>query len=114
MKPWDKQEIEIAGGAKVMAQMPLIVSASRSTDVPAFYSDWFIERLGLIHLTTVTLAQGWDLENVIFICATENDGQKNTLENVLTGATRAKNSMRILDRTGSGWLYNELKDLSQL
>lgn len=45
MKPWDKQEIEIAGGAKVMAQMPLIVSASRSTDVPAFYSDWFIERL---------------------------------------------------------------------
>jgi hypothetical protein len=26
-----------------MAQMPLIVSASRSTDVPAFYSDWFID-----------------------------------------------------------------------
>ena len=45
MKPWEKQEIEIAGGAKVMAQMPLIVSASRSTDVPAFYSDWFTERL---------------------------------------------------------------------
>lgn len=45
MKPWDKQEIEIVGGAKVPAQMPLIVSASRSTDVPAFYSDWFIERL---------------------------------------------------------------------
>ena len=45
MKPWDKQEIEIAGGAKVMAQMSLIVSASRSTDVPAFYSDWFTERL---------------------------------------------------------------------
>ena len=43
MKPWEKQEIEIAGGAKVMAQMPLIVSASRSTDVPAFYSDWFID-----------------------------------------------------------------------
>ena len=45
MKQWDKQEIEIVGGAKVMAQMPFIVSASRSTDVPAFYSDWFIERL---------------------------------------------------------------------
>ena len=43
MKQWDKQEIEIAGGAKVMAQMPLIVSASRSTDVSAFYSDWFID-----------------------------------------------------------------------
>ena len=45
MKSWDKKEIEIMGGAKVMAQMPLIVSASRSTDVPEFYSDWFIERL---------------------------------------------------------------------
>ena len=40
-----QKEIEVAGGAKVPAQMPLIVSASRSTDVPAFYSDWFIERL---------------------------------------------------------------------
>ena len=45
MQAWNKQEIEIVGGAKVSAQMPLIVSASRSTDVPAFYSDWFIERL---------------------------------------------------------------------
>ena len=45
MKMWDKKDIEVADGAKVLAQMPLIVSASRSTDVPAFYSDWFIERL---------------------------------------------------------------------
>ena len=45
MKPWNKKEIEVADGAKVLAQMPLIVSASRSTDVPTFYSDWFIERL---------------------------------------------------------------------
>jgi hypothetical protein len=74
----------------------------------------FKEMMGCIHLTTVTLDQGWHLENVIFICTTENHRKKNTLENVLTGATRAKNSMRILDRTGSGWLYNELKDLSQL
>ena len=43
MKPWDKKEIEVAGGAKVLAQMPLIVSASRSTDVLVFYSDWFID-----------------------------------------------------------------------
>lgn len=27
------------------AQFPLIVSASRSTDIPAFYSDWFFDRL---------------------------------------------------------------------
>lgn len=45
MKLREKREIEIAGGAKVMAQVPLIVSASCSTDVPAFYSDWFIVRL---------------------------------------------------------------------
>ncbi|MBR3776365.1 MAG: DUF1848 family protein [Kiritimatiellae bacterium] len=25
--------------------MPVVVSASRSTDVPAFYSDWSVERL---------------------------------------------------------------------
>ena len=50
MKPWVKQEIEIVGGAKVIAQMPLIVSASRSTDVPAFYSDWFIHFNACPHL----------------------------------------------------------------
>jgi DNA repair photolyase len=27
------------------AQAPIIISASRSTDIPAFYSDWFIDRL---------------------------------------------------------------------
>ena len=28
-----------------MAQTPLIVSASRATDIPAFYADWFFHRL---------------------------------------------------------------------
>ncbi len=32
-------------GEEVSAQMPVIVSASRSTDIPAFYADWFMERL---------------------------------------------------------------------
>ena len=44
MTGWQKEEIELADGTKVSAQMPVIVSASRSTDVPAFYADWFIER----------------------------------------------------------------------
>ena len=43
MATWLKDEITLKGGAKVMAQMPLIVSASRSTDLLAFYSDWFID-----------------------------------------------------------------------
>lgn len=45
MATWAKKEIEIDGGQKVLAQAPVIVSASRSTDLPAFYSDWFVERL---------------------------------------------------------------------
>lgn len=31
-------------GEIVIAQTPVIVSASRSTDIPAFYADWFVER----------------------------------------------------------------------
>ncbi len=33
------------GGEVAPAQTPVVVSASRSTDVPAFYSEWFWERL---------------------------------------------------------------------
>ena len=36
MTSWSKEEIKISDGTKVLAQMPVIVSASRSTDVPAF------------------------------------------------------------------------------
>lgn len=32
-------------GAEVLAQAPLIISASRATDVPVFYADWFFRRL---------------------------------------------------------------------
>lgn len=35
---WQKEEIEVESGEKVSAQMPVIVSASRSTEIPAFYS----------------------------------------------------------------------------
>ncbi len=36
---------EIHPGREVDAVAPLIISASRSTDIPAFYGDWFMERL---------------------------------------------------------------------
>lgn len=42
---WDKIKIQIENGEEVDAQAPVIVSASRSTDIPAFYSDWFFNRL---------------------------------------------------------------------
>jgi DNA repair photolyase len=41
---WDKAEILNEQGEMVFAQTPVIVSASRSTDIPTFYADWFIER----------------------------------------------------------------------
>lgn len=41
----EKTVIRISNGGCVSANTPLIISASRSTDIPAFYSDWFINRL---------------------------------------------------------------------
>ena len=42
---WDKVEITKQDGQKVEAQAPIIISASRSTDIPAFYSDWLVNRI---------------------------------------------------------------------
>ncbi len=41
---WEKTEILNDSNEKVTAQAPVIISASRSTDIPTFYADWFIER----------------------------------------------------------------------
>lgn len=41
----DKIHIITDSGEQVDAFAPVIVSASRSTDIPAFYSDWFFHRL---------------------------------------------------------------------
>ena len=66
-----------------------------------------------VQITTVTLAQGWDFKNVIFVVSEEEGlDHRNVLENVLTGSTRATSQMRILDRTTSSWLYNALQDLN--
>ena len=45
MAIWSKIEQPREDGIKVQMQAPLIVSASRSTDIPAFYADWFFHRL---------------------------------------------------------------------
>ena len=45
MAQWHKNKIQRENGEWVDAQFPVIVSASRSTDIPAFYSDWFFHRL---------------------------------------------------------------------
>ncbi len=41
---WNKTKIITAFGEKI-ADAPVIISASRSTDIPAFYSDWFMNSL---------------------------------------------------------------------
>ena len=45
MATWGKTDVVLESGETVSAQAPLIVSASRSTDIPAFYADWFMSRL---------------------------------------------------------------------
>ena len=41
---WQKEKIKLDNNTTVDAQAPIIISASRSTDIPTFYSDWFISR----------------------------------------------------------------------
>lgn len=42
---WDKIKVITQYGEIVDAQSPIIISASRATDIPAFYSDWLVERI---------------------------------------------------------------------
>jgi DNA repair photolyase len=42
---WDRTEISTQSGDRVNAVNPVIISASRATDIPAFFSPWFINRL---------------------------------------------------------------------
>ncbi|WP_064974410.1 DUF1848 domain-containing protein [Alistipes provencensis] len=42
---WKTIDITTESGETVRAQAPVIVSASRATDIPAFYADWFFDRL---------------------------------------------------------------------
>ena len=41
----DKILIITDSGKRVEATAPVIISASRSTDIPAFYAKWFFNRL---------------------------------------------------------------------
>ena len=45
MATWSKQRLPRENGELVDMQVPVLVSASRSTDIPAFYADWFFHRL---------------------------------------------------------------------
>lgn len=45
----DKVSIITDNGEVAEAQAPIIISASRSTDIPGFYADWFLHRLKVGH-----------------------------------------------------------------
>jgi len=53
MKVWDKKNIINDNGESVEAILPFIISASRSTDIPAFYSRWFMNRLEKGYITWI-------------------------------------------------------------
>lgn len=44
-KGWDKGDVSLGSGKTGPGIFPVIISASRSTDIPAFFSKWFINRL---------------------------------------------------------------------
>ncbi len=44
-KVWNKVPIQTENGGSVEAVAPVIVSASRRTDIPAFHAEWFVRRL---------------------------------------------------------------------
>lgn len=41
---WKKEKIILDNNTTIDAQAPIIISASRSTDIPTFYPDWFVSR----------------------------------------------------------------------
>jgi hypothetical protein len=72
-KGWERVRIDpgcgeiITGGTPggLEAVAPLIISASRSTDIPAFYGDWFKERLRSGYATRVNPFNGMT-QNISF------------------------------------------------
>ena len=44
-KVWNKVPIQTENGGSVEGVAPVIVSASRRTDIPAFHAEWFVRRL---------------------------------------------------------------------
>lgn len=57
-KKWDKISIRTGLSSECIAIAPVIISASRSTDIPGCYSKWFIDRLNQGHLLWVNPFSG--------------------------------------------------------
>ena len=47
MANWENKEIILENREKTVAQAPVIISASRATDIPAFFAKWFQRRFDI-------------------------------------------------------------------
>lgn len=54
MSQWKKVVIQRDNGEMVEAQAPVIVSTSRSTDIPAFYAEMLELQISVLHSICVT------------------------------------------------------------
>lgn len=119
-------------GRLVKAQAPMIISASRSTDIPAFYADWFFDRLNKGYSAWTNPFNGvksyvsysetrfivfWsknprplleylhilEERNIkCYIQYTLNDYEKEKLEKVPTLSNRIETFKMLVDRLGKG------------
>jgi len=55
---WERTTVRLEGGNHADALAPVIVSASRRTDIPAFHAEWFIDRLRSGHVKWVNPFSG--------------------------------------------------------
>lgn len=131
MATWKHTDLTI-DGRLVKAQAPIIVSASRSTDIPAFYADWFFKRLEIGYSAWTNPFNGvksyvsyektrfivfWsknprplleylhilEERNIkCYIQYTLNDYEKDKLEKVLSLENRIETFKLLVERLGKG------------
>ncbi|TNJ39325.1 DUF1848 domain-containing protein [Chlorobaculum thiosulfatiphilum] len=63
---WEKLPIRIESGETVEAIAPVIVSASRATDIPAFHAEWFMARLRAGYAPWRNPFNAWQTQYVSF------------------------------------------------
>lgn len=129
---WTKEKLPRENGELVSMLVPEIISASRSTDIPAFYADWFFHRLKVGYCAWTNPFNGvksyvsfkntrfivfWSKnprpllpllhilqENGInsYIQYTLNDYSQERLENVSSLASRIETFKLLVDQLGKG------------
>ncbi len=66
MKPWKEVELITENGEMKSAVAPLIISASRSTDIPAFHSEWMVNRIAKGYICRINPYNRSNLQYISF------------------------------------------------